>query len=653
MEELSKLSVGELKKKLLFLSVPVPSGATEKADLVKLAHEAQEKVDAARKKAAEEKEKADRERAAKEQKQRDYVRGAAGPNWASARPLDFENAAQGSEKEVIDLHLLTEAQLKARIEKTGHEIPEGTTSKFYLVSLCRQAEKDPIPLDKRRPKPKPPPKPATADDSDSDPEDAIEEYRRPTVGDRVQIVPNNLTKRYIPTYVGHVLKIIKDDGGSTPYKLAGLDRQCWLGTEDVKWPDKKKGKKVKLAFKPEAVGNPNHMPKQVIILQDRYGCKYGDVRQCLKATPDGQHWVLSGGRQVPKFQEGQGWARVNSDAPDGPPPPPPDAAGPDDPFLDADLLAQMEEMQAQFDQEAEEAKAAAPAPPPPPTPEEPAPASEILVADDFDGKDPKEMSAGEIKKRLRKYGAALLIGLSEKSELAAALLEARRKKEEEAAGLAEKGQADGASAPRASDAEMAAQMEAIQSQMEGGGGPGGAAAAATVQAKATPEGAAVAVAVADEAEEGAAASGGKGAEARRAERKKRQEEFAKRKAEADSAAAAEAKARAEKRQKRLQAKKKQDDVAVLSDGEDDVAVQPAGPTISLDDDENASVAAPAAKKMKKAAVSEPVAAPGNADATSSTAAKADAAPASGASLDKPPTAQEKKAGGEGGSMTWL
>ena len=92
------------------------------------------------------------------------------------RPIDFEGVAGtlgADEKQIIDLHLLSEAQLQEKIEQNGHDVPPNS-SKHYLVALCRKALKDP-----RAPKPK-------KEEKTTEPEHAIAEYRRPTIGDRVQ-----------------------------------------------------------------------------------------------------------------------------------------------------------------------------------------------------------------------------------------------------------------------------------------------------------------------------------------------------------------------------------------------------------------------------------------------------------------------------------
>ena len=182
-------------------------------------------------------------------------------------------------------------------------------------------------------------------------------YRRPTIGDRVQIRDTMIMKRYLPEAIGKVFRIFKDDGGAFPYRLAGVGEQRhWFSEDDICWPVKKAQK----AFAPKQAtkARPDNQPEKVVINHNRYGCTAGEVRDVLGETADKRNWVLSGGRQVPKLHEGSGWSRkVEASICDARPPPPPagsvrrtQPAAPVS-LSEEEMFAQMEEMQAQLDAE--------------------------------------------------------------------------------------------------------------------------------------------------------------------------------------------------------------------------------------------------------------------------------------------------------------
>lgn len=347
-EDLSKLSVGDLKKRLFFAGVTLPAGHLEKADLIAAVQKAQAERS--------EKQAVARTCQAEDERQRETAEKCKGVVRPDPKPLNYEIEAPGEEKEVVQLHLLSEEQLIEKIEDNGHDVPEGS-SKHYLVALCRQAMKDPKPKKPKRLKPA------------GEAVTTVATMKRPTIGDKVEIVDSNLMRRYLPEAVGKVYRIIRDDGGSTPYRLAGLGEQRhWFSEADVKWPQPKAAKIVAGG----KAAKPVNQPSKVQVLQNRYGCTAGEVRDVLNQTADSKNWVLTGGRQVPKSHEGTGWIRVE---PDAPPPPPPDydlattAAA----AMEAEMLAQMEEMQAEL--EAEAKRASSPPSPPPPPPQTPSEAT--------------------------------------------------------------------------------------------------------------------------------------------------------------------------------------------------------------------------------------------------------------------------------------
>ena len=326
-QNLESLSVADLKKSLFWLGASLPDGHIEKSDLVA----------AVRKAEAEQEEKFAKKGLGLSAGGNDAT-GQQGVLRPEPRPIDFEGVAGtlgADEKQIIDLHLLSEAQLQEKIEQNGHDVPPNS-SKHYLVALCRKALKDP-----RAPKPK-------KVEKTTEPEHAIAEYRRPTIGDRVQVRDTMVMKRYLPEAIGKVFRIIKDDGGAFPYRLAGVGEQRhWFGEDDVCWPTKVQTK----VFNRGGKVNPDQ-PEKVVINHNRYGCTQGEVRDVLGETADKKSWVLQGGRQVPKSHEHSGWSRIQAEKADAPPPPPPGA--PQAVTLsDAEIFAQMEEMQAQMDAEAE------------------------------------------------------------------------------------------------------------------------------------------------------------------------------------------------------------------------------------------------------------------------------------------------------------
>ena len=327
-QNLESLSVADLKKRLFWLGASLPDGHIEKSDLVA----------AVRKADAEQEEKFAKKGLGLNAGGNEAATGQQGVLRPEPRPIDFEGVAGtlgADEKQIIDLHLLSEAQLQEKIEQNGHDVPPNS-SKHYLVALCRKALKDP-----RAPKPK-------KEEKTTEPEHAIAEYRRPTIGDRVQVRDTMVMKRYLPEAIGKVFRIIKDDGGAFPYRLAGVGEQRhWFGEDDVCWPTKVQTK----VFNRGGKANPDQ-PEKVVINHNRYGCTQGEVRDVLGETADKKSWVLQGGRQVPKSHEHSGWSRIQAEKADAPPPPPPGA--PQAVTLsDAEIFAQMEEMQAQMDAEAE------------------------------------------------------------------------------------------------------------------------------------------------------------------------------------------------------------------------------------------------------------------------------------------------------------
>ncbi|CAJ1344090.1 unnamed protein product [Effrenium voratum] len=126
------VAVGDLKKRLFWSGGALPEGHLEKAELVKAVEQA-------------EAEKA-RRFAAQEEKRQQEAQGVLRPE---PRPLDFETVPLADhEKQIVELHLLTEDELVDKILENGHDAPYDA-SKHYLVALCRKALKDP-----RAPKPK-------------------------------------------------------------------------------------------------------------------------------------------------------------------------------------------------------------------------------------------------------------------------------------------------------------------------------------------------------------------------------------------------------------------------------------------------------------------------------------------------------------------
>jgi len=297
----------------------------------------------------------------------------------------------------------------------------------------------------RTPSPKKPKKPKPVEEATEE----MEEYRRPTVGDRVMVRDTMVMKRYLPEAIGKVFRIIKDDKGSTPYRLAGVGEQRhWFSEIDVCWPPKVTKAEVKAKAKPK----PENQPEKIMVTFNRYGCTAGEVREVLGETADKKSWVCKGGRQVPKMHEGKGWTRVESDTPpppSGPPPsgPPPQVFGGDD--IDAEMLAQMEEMQAQLDAEA----TAAPTPPPPPppgtaapSPAAPAPAASTsdaskppanastasVIAADAVGKDAAAAADGKLSAKAKKRQAAALEGAARREARKKRLAEAEKSAQPEA-----------------------------------------------------------------------------------------------------------------------------------------------------------------------------------------------------------------------------
>eukprot|EP00439_Symbiodinium_sp_Y106_P086319 s98_g32.t1 len=344
--DLEKLSVADLKKRLFWAGASLPDGHLEKADIISVVKKAE----------AEKAEKA----AEADQKRVEEEKGVPKPE---PKPLDFNNIqCPDEEKQIVELHLLTEKQLRDRIEQAGHDVPKGEPSKHYLVALCRKAMKDP-----REPKPK------KAEATQEDEEEAVVPNRRPTIGDRVQIKDTMIMKRYLPEAIGKVFRIFKDDGGAFPYRLAGVGEQRhWFSEDDICWPVKK-AQKTFITPKERTKAKPDNQPEKVVINHNRYGCTAGEVRDVLGETADKRNWVLSGGRQVPKMHEGSGWSRKveNSNTIcDARRPPPPPGSIPRAPapvtLSEEEMIAQMEEMQAELDAEAAQAAQA---------PQEPLPAA--------------------------------------------------------------------------------------------------------------------------------------------------------------------------------------------------------------------------------------------------------------------------------------
>eukprot|EP00445_Apocalathium_hangoei_P024711 CAMPEP_0203924322 /NCGR_PEP_ID=MMETSP0359-20131031/64080_1 /ASSEMBLY_ACC=CAM_ASM_000338 /TAXON_ID=268821 /ORGANISM="Scrippsiella Hangoei, Strain SHTV-5" /LENGTH=323 /DNA_ID=CAMNT_0050852533 /DNA_START=89 /DNA_END=1057 /DNA_ORIENTATION=- len=127
-EDPSNLSIGELKKQLRWLGASLPAGGLEKSDLV-----------AALKKARAEKADQDRQKEEKVQQQRQEKLQPGVPR--ESRPLDYEQKISKEKQEVVDLHVLSEEELRRRILSLGGSVPEGSVGKFYLVSVLKNVMK--------------------------------------------------------------------------------------------------------------------------------------------------------------------------------------------------------------------------------------------------------------------------------------------------------------------------------------------------------------------------------------------------------------------------------------------------------------------------------------------------------------------------------
>jgi len=414
-EDLNKLSVTELKRRIFWVGGNIPAGHLEKSDLVIALQNAKRTQGVAK-----------------------AVPAAPSPSCAVAATLSGSVASSAipepshsavlkpsrslpqchndikNQEEVTRLHLLSEGQLKQRIQHAGHELPEGELGKHFLVALCRNALRNP----KAAPSA---PKPiatmqteAMALPTEEEAELEPERRGRPTVGDKVQVMDSDLMKRYLPNSVGKVFRIIKDDGGSTPYKLSGQEAQHWFSETDIKWPEKARPKKTP--------PKPPDQPDQIKILQSRYGCLQGEVHEVMRLSADAKSWMLKSGCQVPKKHEGTGWVRAGSHAALLPPPP---AEVPKGQSV-MPAISSFAQLPHAPDEEASSPKVEESAPSP-----KQESSTELLVptmelADDAFCK----LSVGELKHRIREFGAQLLIGLSEKSELVSALQEAVRVKRE-------------------------------------------------------------------------------------------------------------------------------------------------------------------------------------------------------------------------------
>lgn len=126
-EDLSRLSVSELKKRLFWCGASVPSGHLEKSDLV-----------AALTKALAE--KAEKERKAAEQAEQ-QKKAQAGVPRPDPRPLSYDKKGTKDQQEVVDLHVMPEEELRKQIETAGGTIPEGSVSRFYLIALLKNAQR--------------------------------------------------------------------------------------------------------------------------------------------------------------------------------------------------------------------------------------------------------------------------------------------------------------------------------------------------------------------------------------------------------------------------------------------------------------------------------------------------------------------------------
>ncbi|CAJ1450659.1 unnamed protein product [Effrenium voratum] len=448
---LAQCLVGDLKKRLFWSGGALPEGHLEKAELVKAVEQA-------------EAEKA-RRFAAQEEKRQQEAQGVLRPE---PRPLDFETVPLADhEKQIVELHLLTEDELVDKILENGHDAPYDA-SKHYLVALCRKALKDP-----RAPKPKRERK--VVEETEGE---AITRAKRPTIGDRVQVRDTQIMKRYLPEAIGKVFRIIKDDGGAFPYRLGGIGEQRhWFSEEDICWPTKATKPTFVAKGSQKEKAKPDDQPDKVLINHNRYGCTQGEVREVLGETGDKRNWVLKGGRQVPKAHEGSGWSRVSDRLTNGPPPPGPPPPGP--PVVvtsgpsEAEIFAEMEELAKQLEaQEAEQVAAAAPAAPAPapatesgaPPAAGPASPAEAKAASAAPGAD----AAGAEARRRRKAAAeakakAEAEALSGQSGAPAAGAKPGEEKDPEAAA---KAAAAGAEARRkrkaAAEAKAKAQAEAAE-----------------------------------------------------------------------------------------------------------------------------------------------------------------------------------------------
>lgn len=147
-EDLAKLSIAELKKRLFWVGASMPSGHIEKTDLVhavKLAEEASAKRPVFTSSTA--------DTSVPGRPQQESARSTV-PELSTTNRSSREDEKE--QNEVVRMFLLSEEELKTRIKSAGGDLPEGDVSKHYLVAALRSS------LQKQKQKespslPKPPP----------------------------------------------------------------------------------------------------------------------------------------------------------------------------------------------------------------------------------------------------------------------------------------------------------------------------------------------------------------------------------------------------------------------------------------------------------------------------------------------------------------
>lgn len=136
-EDLSRLSVGELKRRLFWVGAVVPAGHLEKADLVAALKEAQVKAPSTSGNRSN-----SRTQDSDTKKPTASTRPGQRPGWTKSQSDEFEGCKE--EHDVVKLFLLSEDELKSRAITAGATIPDGDVSKHYLVTALRNALKNPV-----------------------------------------------------------------------------------------------------------------------------------------------------------------------------------------------------------------------------------------------------------------------------------------------------------------------------------------------------------------------------------------------------------------------------------------------------------------------------------------------------------------------------